>query len=212
MITGVPGERPVYWDRAVEQLKFNDKFLSQVIVNNSEEEFVSSRGDSFTTLVRSIVGQQISVKAADAIWGRVAVGRERLSASEVLRAGRQHLRTCGLSERKAEYVCCLAERFCESNWTARLHELPDEEVVSCLAALPGIGRWTAEMFLMFHLLRPNVLPVDDLGLLRAMSNNYHQGQPLTREEAFSLGRRWEPWRSVATWFLWRSLDPVPVSY
>jgi len=212
MITTEPGERPGYWLQARKDLSFNDRLLSQVIANYGEDDFMSSRGDPFTTLFRSIVGQQISVKAADAIWARVTGVLPEMGPRETLAAGAAALRGCGLSGKKVEYAMTLAESFREQAWVDRLPSLGDEEVIGELVRLPGLGRWTAEMFLMFCLLRPNVLPVGDVGLLRAMSNMYHDGQPLSAEEARAVGRRWEPWRSVATWFLWRSLDPVPVSY
>ncbi len=206
------GCKPSYWDRAVCDLKFNDRMMSQIIGRYGDNEFLMSRGEPFVTLVRSIVGQQISVKAADAVWKRLLAEVCAVRPESILKAGLAVLRRSGLSGRKADYVLHLAGSFQREDWTDRFHSCGDEEVIDALVTLPGIGRWTAEMFLMFCLLRPNVLPLDDIGLLRAMSGIYHEGNRVTREEASAIGRRWQPWRTVATWFMWRSLDPVPVSY
>lgn len=176
-----------------------------------------SRGDAFVTLARSIVGQQISVKAADAVWKRFCVGCGELNPRAVLRRRATTLRACGLSDRKVEYIRDLARHFVTGKVDpARFDEQDDEAIIAELVEIRGIGRWTAEMFLIFNLLRPNVLPLDDLGLLRAVSLNYLDGMPVAgrdgRLQVDALAQRWAPWRSVATWYLWRSLDPVPVEY
>lgn len=205
--------RPDYWGRAVEQLGRSDRRLSGVIDRyGGDGEILCSRGDPFVTLARSIVGQQISVMAAEAIWRRLVAAVGEPVPERVLAAGGPVLREAGLSGRKADYLLGLAAHFSRGEWVSDFLGSGDEQVIETLVKLPGIGRWTAEMFLIFGLLRPNVLPVDDIGLLRAMSNLYHDGHPVTREEALSLGRRWHPWRTVATWFMWRSLDPLPVHY
>lgn len=175
------------------------------------------RGDAFTTLARSIVGQQISVKAAQAVWERVSSpwggALAVLQPGQVLRAESAQLRTAGLSVRKVEYLQDLARHFKDrSVESPAWDDMEDEAVVAELVSIRGIGRWTAEMFLMFGLMRPNVLPLDDLGLLRGISLNYFSGEPVTRSEAREVGEAWAPYRSVATWYLWRSLDPVPVEY
>jgi len=178
---------------------------------------LQSRGDAFTTLARSVVGQQISVKAAQSVWDRFAQavgGRaERLQPASVLALPLPTLRGAGLSARKAEYLQDLARHFDDgrvhvAQWTA----MDDQAIIDELVAIRGIGRWTAEMFLIFHLLRPDVLPVDDLGLLRGISVNYFSGEPVSRAEAREVGEAWAPFRSVATWYIWRSLDPLPVDY
>ena len=178
---------------------------------------LASRGDAFVTLARSIVGQQISVKAADAVWGRFCTACTELTPRAVLRRRATTLRACGLSDRKVEYIRDLAVHFVSGRVDpARFPEQDDEQIIEELTDIRGIGRWTAEMFLIFNLLRPQVLPLDDLGLLRAVSIHYFDGEPVAgregRERVLDLGRGWAPWRSVATWYLWRSLDPVPVEY
>ena len=186
------------------------------------ELHMTRRSDPFTALCRAIVGQQISVKAADAIWRRL-VARSTPEAAEapfpsidpasVVRLPPKALRELGLSERKASYVRDLAEHFVERRLDpARWTRLDDEALIEALCDVKGIGRWTAEMFLMFHELRPDVFPVDDLGLQKAVAMHFHRGRRVTLTTIRRHGARWRPWRSVATWYLWRSLDPIPVEY
>ena len=211
------GVTPDYWDEACRHLIERDRVLSKLIPEFGEAR-LQSRGDAFTTLVRSVIGQQISVKAAQSVWQRLAdalgAGAERcLSPQGVLAQPVEALRQVGLSVRKSEYLLDLARHFAEGrvhadSWSA----MSDEKIIEELVAIRGIGRWTAEMFLIFHLMRPNVLPLDDVGLLRGISLNYFSGEPVSRAEAREVGEAWAPYRSVATWYLWRSLDPLPVAY
>ncbi len=206
------GAAPAYWQRAKRQLARNDAVLG-AIMRSYPRACLVSRGDPFQTLARSIVGQQISVKAADAIWGRLLGTLGTVTPERSLSAGDERLLACGLSRRKVEYVRDLAAQFGSgrldpSRWKA----MDDEEVIEALTRVRGIGRWTAEMFLIFNLLRPDVLPVDDLGLRRAASLHYRNGRALGDAALHRIARDWRPWRSVATWYLWRSLDPVPVEY
>jgi DNA-3-methyladenine glycosylase II len=208
--------RPAYWQRARRALIASDPTLARIIAAHPRVALMS-RGDAFTTLARSIVGQQISVKAAEAVWRRFSSTCGELSPANVLRRRARTLRACGLSDRKVEYIRDLAAHFVSGRVDpARFVEQDDETIIADLTDIRGIGRWTAEMFLMFNLLRPNVLPLDDLGLLKAVSLNYLSGEPVVgrpgRERVEALAARWLPWRSVATWYLWRSLDPVPVEY
>lgn len=172
-----------------------------------------SRGDPFATLARSIVGQQISVKAADAVWARVQGVLPEMRPECVLALGVTGLQDCGLSRRKQAYLLDLAAHFEDGRLNpADWREMPDEAVIAALSAVHGIGRWTAEMFLIFNQLRPDVFPLDDIGLQRAVFLHYFQGEKQPRQVLAAFGERWRPWRSVATWYLWRSLDPVPVEY
>jgi len=179
---------------------------------------LQTRGDAFTTLARSIVGQQISVKAAQSVWERfvalMALPRALpLQPEQVLAQPAARLREAGLSARKTEYLHDLARHFGDGRvHVAQWQQMDDETIIGELVAIRGIGRWTAEMFLIFHLMRPNVLPLDDLGLLRGISVNYFSGEPVSRAEAREVAEAWAPFRSVATWYIWRSLDPLPVEY
>ena len=205
-----------FWDDACKHLVKRDRVMKKLIPRLGEGR-LESRGDAFTTLARSIVGQQISVKAAQAVWDRfvalTAGPSHKLAPKAVLALDAPHIRAAGLSARKVEYLCDLAEHF-ESGTVrpARWREMDDEAIIEELVGIRGIGRWTAEMFLIFHLLRPNVLPLDDIGLIKGISVNYFSGEPVSRAEAREVGDAWAPYRSVATWYIWRSLDPMPVSY
>ena len=207
----VPPELPAYWQRAKRALALRDPLLDAVMRAHPRIS-LRSRGDAFQTLARAIVGQQISLKAADSVWARVCA----LSAIEpraILSCELNALAGCGLSQRKAEYIRDLAAHF-ESGAIEpeKWPSMSDEAIIEELVAVRGIGRWTAEMFLMFNLLRPDVLPVDDLGLQRAVSLLYFQGESSGAAGVRAVAADWAPWRSVATWYLWRSLDPVPVEY
>ena len=203
---------PDYWEEARADLIKRDRILRRVIPRHPDG-FLVSRGDPFVTLARAITGQQISVKAAQAVWDRVAAAVPRMTPASVVRIGGDALRACGLSKRKSEYILDLAAQFKArqvhpDKWSA----MGDEEVIAELIGIRGIGRWTAEMFLIFNLLRPDVLPLDDIGLLKAISLHYFSGEPVSRHEAREVADNWQPWRTVATWYLWRSLDPLPVDY
>ncbi len=207
---------PAYWDEACRHLSRRDRVLKKLIPRFGVSR-LTSRGDAFTTLARSIVGQQISVKAAQSVWDRftalAAPDGAALLALQVQGLEVPHMRAAGLSARKCEYLLDLARHFAggqvhEGDWQT----MDDETIISELVAIRGIGRWTAEMFLIFHLMRPNVMPLDDLGLIKGISLNYFSGEPVSRAEAREVGEAWAPFRSVATWYIWRSLDPVPVDY
>ena len=211
--------RPAWWPRARRALSQADPVMA-AIIRRHPRIALTSRGDAFATLARSIVGQQISVKAADAVWGRLVAACPDMAPRPVLRRRAATLRNCGLSERKVEYLRDLAQHFARGRIDATLlQSAPDDEVIARLTEVRGIGRWTAEMFLIFNLLRPDVLPLDDLGLLKAVGLHYLDGEPAAallgrdgRQRVEALAAAWAPWRSVATWYLWRSLDPVPVAY
>lgn len=203
---------PDYWDEAKRELMRCDRVMRRIIPKHTES-CLTTRGDPFVTLARSIVGQQISVAAAQSVWTRLIGAIPDFSPGRVARARLERLRSCGLSQRKAEYILDLAAHFKQGgmrneDWRG----LDDDTVISALTEIRGVGRWTAEMFLIFNLMRPDVLPVDDLGLQKAVSLHYFSGDTVTRSELREVGENWAPWRSVGTWFMWRSLDPIPVEY
>lgn len=203
---------PDYWQQAVQSLACNDPVMARLVAQPNDLGLMS-RGDAFGTLARSIVGQQISVKAADAVWGRFAATVKEVRPEFVLALGESGLAGCGLSQRKIEYMVDLADHFHSGridpkHWDA----MEDEAVIVQLCAVRGVGRWTAEMFLIFYLLRPDVFPLGDFGLRRAISECYFEGEKQSLQVLENFGQRWQPWRTVATWYLWRSLDPLPVQY
>ncbi len=200
--------KPRFWPEATVHLARRDKVLRKLIKSYPEADLVS-RGDAFQTLARSIVGQQISVKAAQSIWARFAALASDMTPANVRALSDESLRGCGFSGQKVAYVKDLAAHFDEGRVKPRRwSRMGDEAIIEELVAVKGIGRWTVEMFLIFHMKRPNVLPVDDLGLRRAMERLYNAGEALTRQQMRDIGKPWDPYCSVATWYLWRSLDPV----
>lgn len=202
---------PAYWKRASQALAARDEVMHR-LVRQCDGLTLGSRGDAFATLARSMVGQQISVKAAQAVWQRLVAGLGVMAPPAVLAADVACLRACGLSSRKASYIVDLAQHFASGALDpARWHDVDDETLIAQLTEVKGIGRWTAEMFLIFYLARPDVLPIADVGLQRAMRLQYNKGKPLTPARMTRIGKAWAPWRSVATWYLWRSLDAAPVT-
>lgn len=204
--------QPDYWEQAIHSISERDPVLKDLIHVYSGS-ILNSRGDAFSTLARSIVGQQISVKAAESVWQRLVSHVQQATPISIHIAETNALRACGLSSRKVSYLKDLSRSFMSGELIPeKLVTLDDDLLVVELVKVNGIGRWTAEMFMIFFLMRPNVLPLDDIGLQRAMSQHYNQKRPLTKQEMRKIAQNWEPWRSVATWYLWRSLDPVPVEY
>ena len=209
MITPVT---PDYWREACSHLSRKDRVMKKLIPQFGSA-ILESRGDAFVTLARSIVGQQISVKAAQSVWDRFANLSRKLTPAGVLKLKVDDMRAAGLSARKVEYLVDLALHFDSGavhvkDWVA----MDDEAIIAELVAIRGIGRWTAEMFLIFHLMRPNVLPLDDVGLINGVSHNYFSGEPVSRSDLREVAQAWQPYCTVATWYIWRSLDPQPVAY
>ena len=203
---------PDYWAQACQHLVKKDRVMKRLIPQFGDA-CLQSRGDAFVTLARSIVGQQISVKAAQTVWDRFAALPKKMTPALVLKLKVDDMRAAGLSVRKVEYLVDLALHFSsgvvqEKQWA----DMEDEAIIDELVAIRGIGRWTAEMFLMFYLMRPNVLPLDDVGLINGISRNYFSGEPVSRSDAREVAQAWKPYCTVATWYIWRSLDPVPVAY
>ena len=201
-----------YWNEARQALLGADPVLAGLI-RAAGASVLKPRNDAFYSLSRSIVAQQISVHAAEAVWQRLLKLIGEITPNAICNRTEEALHACGLSRRKAFYMRNLAEHFRNgalggNSW----HRMDDEEVIGTLIEIKGIGRWTAEMFLIFHLLRPDVLPVTDIGIQKAIARHYNAGERLTSDELIALAEPWRPWRSVASWYLWRSLDEIPVEY
>jgi DNA-3-methyladenine glycosylase II len=203
---------PEYWEEACKHLAKKDRVMRRLIPQFGDA-CLQSRGDAFMTLARSIVGQQISVKAAQSVWDKFAVLPRKMTPANVLKLKVDDMRAAGLSARKVEYLVDLSLHFDGGLLsTAQWDSMSDEAIIDELVAIRGIGRWTAEMFLIFYLMRPNVLPLDDVGLINGISHNYFSGEAVSRSEAREVAAAWAPYCSVATWYIWRSLDPLPVEY
>ncbi len=204
--------RPSYWMQACHELQTRDARMAALIAAY-DGELLSSHGDAFVTLARAIVGQQVSVLAADRLWARLTAALGAVTPQAIVGAEVAVLRAAGLSQRKVEYLRDLAAHFVSGGIDPRgWAQKTDEAIIAELTAVRGIGRWTAQMFLIFHLLRPDVWPYDDLGLRRALVQHYGLPEEAAPRFWLEAGERWRPWRTVATWYLWRSLDPVPVAY
>ncbi len=210
--TAVPSTAPGYWADACRHLVKKDRVMKRLIPQLGDVALVA-RGDAFTTLARSIVGQQVSVASAQKVWDKFAALPRSMTPADVLKLKVDDMRAAGLSARKVDYLVDLALHFD----TGRLHvkdwdAMDDEAIAAELVAIRGIGRWTADMFLIFHLARPNVLPLDDATLLQGISQHYFSGDPVSRSDAREVAEAWKPWCSVASWYIWRSLAPLPVDY
>ena len=204
--------KPRYWTKATNELSARDPVLKKLIAQHKTIT-VGSRGDAFQTLARAIVGQQISVKAAQSVWDRFVAAHDAVAPSVIAASTLETLRGCGLSGQKSGYILDLATRFHDgrlqaANWT----NLDDDALITELIQVKGIGRWTAEMFMIFNLMRADIFPLADLGLQKALMLHYNRGCKLTPARMQRIGAAWAPWRSVATWYMWRSLDPIPVEY
>lgn len=203
---------PYFWSDACKHLVKKDRVMKRLIPQFGDA-CLETRGDAFMTLARSIVGQQISVKAAQTVWDRFALLPSKMTPGNVLKLKVDDMRAAGLSARKVEYLVDLAVHFDNGALHVKSWDtMSDDEIVTELVAIRGVGRWTAEMFLIFHLMRPNVLPLDDVGLINGISSNYFSGDVVSRSDAREVAAAWAPYCSVATWYIWRSLDPLPVTY
>ena len=201
-----------WWEEAVFYLSDNDPIMKNII-NNHNEDYLQSRDDPFNALCRTIIGQQISVKAAASIWNKFATGTKNINPKNVIKYGNNNIRKCGISNKKVEYIIGLSNFFIKNPDSINLwKKMDDKSIIKELCQLKGIGPWSAEMFLMFCLLRPDVLPLGDLGLRRAVGKNYLNTFDPTYEEVEKVAKKWIPYRSAATWFLWKSIDPIPVAY
>ncbi len=202
---------PSYWLQAVAELSARDPVMRS-ITSHPDVLSARARGDAFSTLARAIVGQQISVKAAASIWNKLVAAVPKIHANVIHMHDSDALRSCGLSRSKVVYLQDLARHFVEKRLnTRRWKSMSDDDLIADLVQVKGIGRWTAEMFSIFYLARPNVLPLDDIGVQRAIELHYNRGRKLTRKKMQALARKWEPWSTVATWYLWRSLESAPIA-
>lgn len=214
---------PEYWNTACKELSSKDKNLAELIDKNSDLK-IQTYGDPFTTLTRSIIGQQISVKAASTTWSRLC----ELTSSNVNVMEKKHLLNpqniinhysdlsgIGLPFRKREYINNLARKFIQDeNFSDKLqNNNDDDETTKILLSLPGIGPWTVNMFMIFCLMKPDIFPENDLGLIKAIIRIYNiKGNEKESINIRELSKKWKPWRTVATWYLWCSIDSDPVCY
>lgn len=204
---------PDYWQAACEALALQSPVWAELVARHSDRA-LRSRGAPYETMLRSLVGQQISVKAADAVWARVVEALNgQINSSVLLALSDDTLKATGLSRQKIAYARALSEFEQQGRLELTLLDgMDDEACTRHLCEIKGVGRWTAQMFLMFCLRRPDVWPVDDIGVQRGISRQFFEGEPIGPKEALQFGEKLKPWRTVAAWYLWRSLDPAVVDY
>ncbi|MBP03412.1 MAG: DNA-3-methyladenine glycosylase [Euryarchaeota archaeon] len=202
---------PPYWAKAVEHLKSADPILSGIIDENLRP-FLSPNGNVGNTLIKSIVGQQISVKAADSVWRKMSGLLGAVIPENIVLYDFQDLRECGLSMRKSEYILDFSRLWVDSLSDLDWFSMDGANVRSRLLELRGVGPWTVDMVMIFALGQPDILPLGDIGLIRAIEKTYAGGSNLGVEEILDISTGWSPYRTVATWYLWRVVDPEPVNY
>jgi len=207
---------PKYWNKAKKYLSKKDKTIARLIKNyqSPSETILTSRKDIFFSLCKSIIGQQISVAAANAVFLKFRKKcNNKINVKVVSKLSFSQLKSCGLSRQKVLGLKDLAKRFLDKSFNPNLiSKMSDEEAIIYLSKLRQIGRWSAEMILLFTYNRSNIWPVQDIGLLRAISKNYDKKYLPPEKFVNHLKKKFTPYCSVATWYLWRSIDPEPIQY
>ena len=209
-------KKPKYWNSAKKYLSKKDKVMSSLIkkYRSPSETVLTSRKDIFYSLCKSIVGQQISVAAANSVFLKFKKKcKNKINAQTISKLSTSQLKSCGLSRQKVRGIKSLAKQTLDKTFNPRLiAKMNDEEAIIYLSQLRQIGRWSAEMILLFTYNRSNIWPIQDIGLLRAISNNYKKKYLPSESYIRLLQKKFNPYCSVATWYLWRSIDPEPIQY
>ena len=204
---------PSYWKKAKRILSKRDPVLRKII-KKYRKDFLTTKNHPFFSLCRTIVGQQISTKAADSIWLKFEKKcKNRVAPEKVLRLTSRSLKSAGLSRQKVRYLKNIAKNFKNKSFNVKeLKKMEDEEAINYITKLKGLGVWSAEMFLMFNLNRQDIFPIKDIGLLRAISQNYKTSYPPSKRFLNKISKLHAGYRTVFTWYMWRSIDPIDVEY
>ena len=204
---------PFYWYKAKKVLSKRDPILRRII-NKFNKGYLTSRKDPFFSLCRTIIGQQISTKAADSIWSKFEIKcKKKIVPETVLKLTSSSLKSAGLSRQKITYLKNIAKSFKNKSFNIRdLKKMDDDLAIDYITKLKGLGIWSAQMFLMFNLNRPDIFPTKDIGLIRAISKNYKTSYPPSKKFLNRISKIHSGYRSVFTWYMWRSIDPVDVEY
>ena len=204
---------PSYWNRAKNYLSKKDNVM-KILIKKYDDTTLSTRKDIFYSLCKSIIGQQISVAAANSVFKKFNNAcKGKITPKNVKKIGMNKLKKCGLSKQKAKGIKELSIKFINKSFNPKLiKKMNDEEAIQYLSTLRQIGRWSAEMILLFTFNRSNIWPVQDIGLLRAISNNYKKKYLPPQKFVIYLKNKFSPYCSVATWYLWRSIDDEPIQY
>ena len=204
--------KPKYWNKGKIYLSNKDKVLKRII-DQFPNQSLKLNDNSFHALINSIIGQQISVSAANSMKKKLFLLKKNITPRTVKNIKKTDLRKCGLSKQKILYINNIANFFLENkNFINEIHRVDDLEIRERLIEIKGIGNWTVDMFLIFTHGSSNIFPSGDLGFIKGISKHYKKDLPLTDKFLLSLFKKWSPYSSIATWYLWRSLDPLPVSY
>ena len=206
-------KKPRYWLNAVKHLQSNDPVLSKLINKHRSKTYLISENSTFITLTKIIIGQQISIEVANSIEGKIKKLLGNINPKKILATPDQHLRNCGLSFRKVTYIKGIAEIIkSKPSFFSKLESMEDTDAIKELVKLYGIGLWSAEMFLIFHFNRQNILPLGDIGLINSYCKNYKINRNVFIKKISKTRKLWEPYCTVATWYLWRDIDEDVVQY
>ena len=204
---------PIYWQKAKRTLSRRDSVLRKII-KKYKKGFLTSRNNPFFSLCRTIVGQQISTKAADSIWFKFEKKcKKRIVPEIILKLSSKTMKSAGLSRQKVSYLKNIAKNFKNRSFDVReLRKMDDEKAINYITKLKGLGVWSAEMFLMFNLNRPDIFPIKDIGLLRSLSKNYKTSYPPSKKFLNKISNLHSGYRTVSTWYFWRDIDSEDVEY
>ena len=204
---------PTYWKKAKKLLSKKDTVLRKII-KKYKKGSLTSRNNPFYSLCRTIVGQQISTKAADSIWAKFEKKcKKKINPKTILKISSRNLKSAGLSRQKISYLKNIAKAFTSKSFdVVKLRKMNDSDAINYITKLKGLGVWSAQMFLMFNLNRPDIFPTKDIGLIRAISINYKKPYPPSKKFLNKISKIHSGYRSVFTWYMWRSVDPVDVEY
>ena len=204
--------KPKYWNKGVFYLSNKDKVLKKIIDQFPKQSLILN-DNSFHALINSIIGQQISVSAANSMKKKLFALKKNITPRTIKNIKKIDLKKCGLSKQKIQYINNIADFFEENKkFINEIYKLEDQYIREKLIEIKGIGNWTVDMFLIFTHGSSNIFPTGDLGFIKAISKHYKKDLPLDDNFLSTLLKRWSPYSSIATWYLWRSLDPIPVSY
>jgi len=204
--------KPKYWNKGKIYLSNKDKVLKKLI-QTYRNEYLNLNSNYFHSLINSIIGQQISVSAADSMKTKFFKLKRNITPQTVSKLSTKDLRKCGLSRQKILYIRNISKFFLQNKkFIKNINKSSEEEIYNNLIEIKGVGNWTIHMFLMFSYGSSNIFPTGDLGFLKAISKLYKVQLPISERKLKLLYKKWSPYSSQATWYLWRSLDPIPVNY
>ena len=204
---------PTYWHKAKRTLSKKDPVIRKII-KNYKKGFLTTRSKPFLSLCRTVIGQQVSVASADSIWSKfLKKCKGNIKPKVVLKISSRNFKSAGLSRQKISYLKIIAKAFENKSFNVKeIKKMDDTKAIEYITKLKGLGVWSAEMFLMFNLNRPNIFPIKDIGLLRSISKNYKTSYPPSKRFLNKISNLHSGYRSVSTWYFWRDIDSEDVEY